>query len=83
MWIYRIRKGHLPPGTLVQFLPPSVWSQRRGAFVADSSKTKTVGVVIGGWKYFRSPGRADHGSIVLVAEKRRYMHNEDLEVLDA
>ena len=59
-----------------------MWSKQHDAFVAEISETKSVGVVIGGWKYFRSPGRADHGSIVLVTENRRYMHNKDLEVLD-
>ena len=66
----------------MRFLPPAVWSQQHDAFVKVITKTKPVGIVIGGWKYFRSPGRSDYGSIVLVEEERRYMHNKDLEVLD-
>lgn len=79
LWFYLRIKGHLPPGTLVRFMPKEVaWIWR----VNYSLDPGAVGIVLGGWRYYRSPGYTDFGTRVMFSEQIRDVYHWDLEVID-
>jgi hypothetical protein len=65
--LYQLVWGHLPPGTLVMY--------REALF------NEAVGIVIGGWRYWKHPGFVHYGSVVVIGEGRHDLENDHLTVL--
>lgn len=82
LWFYHLRKGHLPPGTLVRFRPRSLERDELLSKLGQNPGFEAVGLVTGGWRYFRSPGYTDFGTRVMFGEKTRDVYHWDLEVID-
>jgi len=78
--LYRLIWGHLPPGTLVRYkaAPFDEYNIRK---IGLSPPFEAVGVVIGGWQYWKHPGYVQHGSVVVIGEGRHDLENRDLTVL--
>ena len=81
-WLYNIIKGHLPPGTLVRFSPRSLARDELLSKLGQNPGFDSVGIVIGGWRRFRSPGYTDSGTRVMFGESTCDVYHWDLEVID-
>lgn len=82
LWCYLRFKGHLPPGTLVRFNPRGPGRvavlARRNQYPGDGA----VGISIGGWRYYRSPGYIDFGTRVLFGTTTWDAYEWDLKVIN-
>ena len=81
LWAYELVRGHLPPGTLVKFSPNL---RQHGILREDPSAPSfdSLGVVLGGWSYYKHPGYQQWGSVVMIDQKIYDLKNFDLEVMN-
>lgn len=82
IWFYRTFRGHIPAGHLVLFNPPL---GRSGVWPLDPRQDPSIGnigISLGGWRLYRSPGFMEDGTIVLIDGKQYNLYTWDLEVLD-
>lgn len=82
MWFYIRIMGHLPVGTLVRFKPKGIARDVLLNRFKNIPDFGAVGYVVGGWKYYRSPGYTDFGTRVMFSDVIRDVYCWDLEVID-
>ena len=87
-WLYRFIKGHLPIGTLVSFRPVpnedyNFWYRpHKFRILVDSPERGTIGIVIGGWRSFISPGIDVMGSTAMFNGVSYDIYDRHLEIID-
>ena len=81
LWFYEMFKGHLPPGTLIRFQPSP---DRNGNYwiTATDPPLNSLGIVVGGWRGFKTPGYTQQGSVVMISSQKYDVDNWELAVLD-
>lgn len=80
-WLYNIIKGHLPPGTLVRFQPSP---DRNGNYwmTPTDPPLHSLGIVIGGWRAYKSPGYIQAGSVVMIGSQTYNVDDFEIERVD-
>lgn len=81
-WFYLRLKGHLPVGTLVRLSPKGPGRAAVLAKLGQRPSFDVVGISIGGWRYYRSPGYTDFGTLVMFGTVTYDAYEWDLEVID-
>lgn len=81
LWFYDMIKGHLPPGTLIRFNPPS---DRNGIYwyASGDPPLHSLGIVIGGWRAYKRPGFMHRGSVVMIGAQVYDVDDLEIEVID-
>ena len=79
--LYILFKHHYPVGTLVRYHPTRSLSLGID-WLVPGLKAHDIGVVVGAWDKFRSPGFLAKGNLVLFDGKTYDMEEWELEVID-
>ena len=82
IWFYRKIKGYIPVGHLVLFSPPSTDDQGWPRDPRHDPEIGGIGLSLGAWRVFKSPGFTDIGTTVLIDGHRYSLYTWDLQVLD-
>lgn len=81
LWLYELIKGHLPPGALVRFQPSPDRNGNCWMTPADPP-LHSLGIVVGGWRAFKSPGYIHQGSVVMIGSQTYNVDNFEIVRLD-
>lgn len=82
LWFYSQVMGYIPVGHIVLFDPPDdphglqIWDPRRDPAL------KGIGLSLGKWQAYKSPGFMVNGTTVLINSRRYNLYTCDLEVID-
>lgn len=81
LWVYGMIKGHFPPGTLIRFQPSP---DRNGNYwiTPTDPPLHSLGIVVGGWRGFKTPGYTQQGSIVMIGSQRYDVDDYEITVVD-
>lgn len=82
LWFYKRVMGYVPAGHIVLFDPPD---DPHGLQIRDPRRDpaiKGLGLSLGEWRGFKSPGFWDNGTTVLIDGTRYNLYTWDLAVLD-
>lgn len=82
LWLYKRIKGYIPAGHLVEFRPQIDPLMEWPADPRHAPEVNSVGLSLGEWRGFKSPGFWDNGTTILVDGARYNLYTWDLVVLD-
>jgi hypothetical protein len=82
LWYYRRVWGYIPAGHLVEFSPPLASLMEWPRDPRRDPEINGVGLSLGEWRAFKSPGFMDVGTTVLIDNRRYNLYTWDLVVLD-
>lgn len=82
LWFYRQIRGYIPAGHLVEFLPPAGSQLEWPRDPRRDPEINGVGLSLGEWRAFESPGFWSSGTAVLIDGTRYNLYTCDLVVLD-
>lgn len=82
LWFYKRIKGYIPAGHLVEFSPPAGSQAEWPCDPRRDPEINGIGLSLGEWWVFKSPGFTDVGTVVLVNGTRYNLYTWDLVVLD-
>jgi hypothetical protein len=81
-WFYRKIKGYIPAGHLVLFDPPDSHLKAWPLDPRRDPEINGVGISLGAWRAFKSPGFWDVGTTVLIDGRHYNLYTWDLVVID-
>lgn len=82
LWFYKRVMGYVPEGYIVMFDPPD---DLNGVLIRDPRRDpeiKGLGLSLGEWRAFKSPGFCANGTTVLIDGIRYNLYTWDLKVLN-
>ena len=82
LWFYKRIKGYIPTGHLVEFSPPLAGQLEWPRDPRRDPEIDGIGLSLGEWRVFKSPGFTDVGTVVLINGTRYNLYTWDLVVLD-
>ena len=82
LWFYRRIGGYIPAGHLVEFRPQIDPLMEWPRDPHRDPEISRVGLSLGEWRSFKSPGFWDNGTTVLIDGTRYNLYTWDLVVLD-
>jgi hypothetical protein len=82
LWFYWRIMGYIPAGHLVEFSPHPEDEQSWPRDPRRDPEIGGIGLSLGEWRMFKSPGFNDIGTIVLIDGHRYNLYTWDLKVLD-
>jgi hypothetical protein len=82
LWFYSRIRGYIPAGHLVEFSPPLAAQTEWPRDPRRDPEINGVGMSLGEWQAFKSPGFWENGTKVLINGTRYNLYTCDLVVLD-
>ena len=79
---YKKIMGYIPAGHIVLFDPPDDTNGLQFRDPRRDPEIKGLGLSLGEWRVYRSPGFMDSGTTVLINNRRYNLYTWDLAVLD-
>ena len=82
LWFYKKIMGYIPAGHLVLFDPPDDSHRLQIRDPRRDPEIKGLGLSLGEWRAFKSPGFCANGTTVLIDGIRYDLYTWDLVALD-